>query len=653
MIKRKTYSVRELIEDGVIEQPMDGNHGETHPKASAFVDSGIPFIMASDINDGGIDFKECKFITKEQADKLRKGFSMEGDVLLTHKGSIGRTAIVPTLKYPYIMLTPQVTYYRVKNPEVIYNVFLKYYFDSMPFQTLLSDWSGAGSTRAYIGITAQQDLPIVVPPIDEQRKIANAIKCLDAKISLNNRINAELEAMAKTIYDYWFVQFDFPISKEQAKAMGKPKLEGKPYKASGGKMVSSEELKREVPEGWPVESLNNCANTIIDHRGKTPLKLGGDWSKNGEGIIALSAKHVKDGRLLKLEEANIVTAEMFEKWMPNKLQQGDILMTSEAPCGEFYLILSDTNYCLSQRLFAIRAEKSKVLPTYLYFELSRGNGYSQIQGKQSGSTVFGIRQDELRTVNILKPNIQAQEKFDEVIKPMLSQIRSNEFQNRNLSELRDWLLPMLMNGQLRIKETTHSKVAKPSLSKSKPNNSYFYQTQLVAAIVNASKKHKITHGEMTLAKYTYLVDRLYKIPTHFNYKPWHLGPYAPEMKKVVYNSQFFQIHNDVISAIPQKKKYNFRLQEQVEDAVADLASIFSQYKDKDRSHQTELLATVCKVVEDIKSTDLKAVRESMKNWPIKLKGEKFKNKAEKFSGEETKKTIQLLAKKQWLKYLVT
>jgi len=190
--------------------------------------------------------------------------------------------------------------------------------------------------------------------------------------------------------------------------------------------------------------------TIIDNRGKTPLKLGGDWAKDKDGVIALSAKHVKDGKLLKLEEANVVTYEMFEKWMPNKLQEGDILMTSEAPCGEFYLILNDTNYCLSQRLFAIRANNKKVLPTYLYFELSRGNGFSQIIGKQSGSTVFGIRQDELRSVNILRPFIDLQKMYNSRVSPMLFQIRNNEAQNQKLTELRDWLLPMLMNGQVKV-----------------------------------------------------------------------------------------------------------------------------------------------------------------------------------------------------------
>lgn len=327
------------------------------------------------------------------------------------------------------------------------NHFLRYIIQSN-LSCILKTTSGSTFPNLTSDLLASFEFEI--PDLPTQKKISSVLSALDSKIELNNRINSELEQMAKTIYDYWFVQFDFPISPEYTASVGQPELEGKPYRSSGGKMVWSEELKREVPEGWEVKKLENVINKIIDNRGKTPLKLGGDWSQDSQGVIALSAKHVKDGKLIKLEDANVVTFEMFEKWMPNKLEYGDILMTSEAPCGEFYMILNDTNYCLSQRLFAMRAENSKVYPSYLYYELAKGNGYSQIIGKQSGSTVFGIRQDELRTVNILVPNLALQRLFDEKVKPMLLQIRTNEAQSRKLTELRDWLLPMLMNGQVRV-----------------------------------------------------------------------------------------------------------------------------------------------------------------------------------------------------------
>lgn len=187
----KEYTVQELINLGMIEEPLDGNHGSRHPKTSDYVDSGVPFIMANNIVNGDVDFVNCVFITEAQAKSLRKGFAKSGDVLLTHKATIGRTAIVSD-KYDMIILTPQVTYYRIK--EGIDNRYLKYYFDSPNFQNILSNWAGAGSTRAYLGIMAQRKLPIILPPYGVQVKIANLLGVLDKRIKINTEINENLAA---------------------------------------------------------------------------------------------------------------------------------------------------------------------------------------------------------------------------------------------------------------------------------------------------------------------------------------------------------------------------------------------------------------------------------------------------------------------------
>lgn len=178
----KEYTVQELIDLEMLDEPLDGNHGSIHPKASDYVDEGVPFIMANNLINGVVDLDGCAFISEEQAKTLRKGFAKPGDVLLTHKATIGRTAIVPDT-YGTIILTPQVTYYRVK--QGIDNRYLKYYFDSPDFQTTLNNWAGSGSTRAYLGITAQHKLPVILPPYSEQRKIADILEVLDRKIQLN------------------------------------------------------------------------------------------------------------------------------------------------------------------------------------------------------------------------------------------------------------------------------------------------------------------------------------------------------------------------------------------------------------------------------------------------------------------------------------
>ena len=174
----------ELVKEGILEAPLDGNHGEKHPTSDEYVDSGIPFLMASDIHNGEVNIYSCKHITKERAERLDKGFARNGDVLLTHKATIGETAILSNLMTEYAMLTPQVTYYRIKNEERLNREYLYSFFNSLDFQTELKT-KAAQSTRPYIGITAQQNLKIILPAeIDEQRKIGLYFRNLDHLITL-------------------------------------------------------------------------------------------------------------------------------------------------------------------------------------------------------------------------------------------------------------------------------------------------------------------------------------------------------------------------------------------------------------------------------------------------------------------------------------
>lgn len=190
-IKYELKKIGDLVNEGLIEKPLDGNHGEIHPKSSDFVNEGVPFIMANALKDGKVNYNECNFITEEQANKLRKGFAKCGDVLLTHKGTIGKTAIVGS-EYETIILTPQVTYYRILRN--INNVYLRHYFMTNYFQTIIGNIAGIGSTRAYIGITAQLKLPIIVPPIELQNQFTDFVKQVD-------KLKFEMEKSLKELED--------------------------------------------------------------------------------------------------------------------------------------------------------------------------------------------------------------------------------------------------------------------------------------------------------------------------------------------------------------------------------------------------------------------------------------------------------------------
>lgn len=197
-------SVGTLIDSNRLFPPRDGNHGNIHPKASDYVASGIPFIMASDLNEGVIDIENCHFISKNLADKLRKGFAKEGDVLLSHKGTVGAVAIVRKIKTPYLMLTPQVTYYRVKDSKRLSNEFLAQLFISDEFQSNIMNASGGG-TRDYIGITEQMKLKVSLPrDITEQIRIAGCLNSLDDLIAAESRKLGTLKIHKKGLMQQLF-----------------------------------------------------------------------------------------------------------------------------------------------------------------------------------------------------------------------------------------------------------------------------------------------------------------------------------------------------------------------------------------------------------------------------------------------------------------
>ncbi len=188
-------SIGNVVENRILSKPLDGNHGEIHPKKSDFVKSGIPFVMASDLIDGNVDQENCNFISKSQADSLRKGFAIDGDVLLSHKGTIGRTAVLNT-SHEYVMLTPQITYYRISDKGSMYNRYLYYYFQSASFQNEINRIAGAGSTRAYIGITRQLELPISYPGLELQKSLATRFDSLVAENSrLENIYHQKLSSL--------------------------------------------------------------------------------------------------------------------------------------------------------------------------------------------------------------------------------------------------------------------------------------------------------------------------------------------------------------------------------------------------------------------------------------------------------------------------
>ena len=206
-------------------------------KTAPSVDYETPFkmIRTPNIKNGSINLDGCRYVDQVTYEKwTRRAIVDKGDILLTREAPMGEVGLVNF--QDTVFLGQRIMQYRV-NQEKLDSNYLLYAFLSPNLQYQFSRHNSTGSIVSHIRVPDCSEFEISVPALDEQKKISKVLRNIDDKIELNNRINTELEAMAKTLYDYWFVQFDFPDAN------------GKPYKTSGGKMVYNTTLKREIPEG--------------------------------------------------------------------------------------------------------------------------------------------------------------------------------------------------------------------------------------------------------------------------------------------------------------------------------------------------------------------------------------------------------------------
>jgi type I restriction enzyme S subunit len=417
----KIKTVKQLIDESILEKPIDGNHGNIHPKGSDFVPSGIPFIMASDLKNGKVDIHNCSFIRKSQADNLQKGFSKEGDVLLSHKATIGRTAIVSNLNTDYIMLTPQITYYRVKNPKKLNNLFLKYYFDFKNFKQLFISWAeSGGSTRAYLGIIGQQKLPIIIPPITEQSKILGIIYSLDKKIHLNHLMNQTLDEIGQAIFRHWFVHFEFPDEN------------GQPYKSSGGEMVDSD--LGDIPVGWEIKPLDKVANYL------NGLALQKYPPINDEFLPVIKIRELKQGITAQTDKASQKIPEEYV------IDDGDIIFSWSGSLE--VVIWGESKGALNQHLFKVSSEE---FPKWFYYyqTLRFLPGFRQTAADKA-TTMGHIKRQHLTESLVPVPKKDVLSKADNILSPLIEKIINNKIESRQLRLLRDSLLPKLMSGKIRV-----------------------------------------------------------------------------------------------------------------------------------------------------------------------------------------------------------
>lgn len=403
-----------------------------------FEGGAIPLIQTGEIREAGLYVQKHTETYNEFGLRQSKLWPA-GTLCITIAANIAETAL---LGYP--MCFPDSVVGFNADPELSSEVYLHYVFTYIR-ETIQKATSG--SIQDNINIDFLTALKFRIPPKSAQDKIVEVLSTLDAKIELNQRMNEELEGIAKLLYDYWFVQFDFPMNAAQAAALGKPQLTGHPYRTSGGRMVYNEYLKRNVPEGWNLNKLGEIVESIST--GLNPRK---HFTLGSGSNFYVTIKSIEHGKLLLDSKCDRIDDSALSRIeQRSNLRPGDILFTSIEPVGRLYLIQeTPRNWNINESLFSIRPNREKVNSSYLYYLLSSHDCKGYCKKVSTGSIHQGIRIAALRDYTFALPEKQLLETYSIICEPLLKQVHTLNKQNEELTQLRDWLLPMLMNGQVSV-----------------------------------------------------------------------------------------------------------------------------------------------------------------------------------------------------------
>jgi type I restriction enzyme S subunit len=402
----------------VLEKIVD-NRGKSVPT----VLEGFPLIATNCIKESSIypTFENIRFVDDFTLKNWFRAHLAPNDILFVNKGTPGRVCLVPN---PVTFCAAQdMIGFRADKSKINY----KYLFT-----VLRSNWVKQKIQNYHVGLVIphfkKQDLDsILIPektPI-EQEFIGNLYIGLSEKIELNNKINQELEAMVKLLFNYWFVQFDFPNK------------QGKPYKSSGGKMVYNAELKREIPEGWEVKKLGKL---IIKYTDKS---------------IHIESKNILNkGKypVITQDNGDFISGFTNEE---NPIEDVPLIIFGDHSCTLRYIDFSFFRGADGTQIMSFGKDLTIYVYIYLQCIIKQIPGY----GKYERHYKY------LKEFDVIVPESQYLNNFQLISKPIFDKISQSRLENQHLSELRDWLLPMLMNGQVTVKEAEEklSMAAEPNV----------------------------------------------------------------------------------------------------------------------------------------------------------------------------------------------
>ena len=435
-MKLRKHRLDELYEmsSGISSKPEQAGHGAPF---CSFTTVFNDYFLPTELPD-----------RMDTSPKEQETYSLKrGDILLTRTSEtldeLGMSCVADK-DYPNATYSGFLKRLRPTQNDVSYHRYMAFYLRSPVFRKTMNN-NAVMTLRCSLNEQIFSYLNVLLPDFDQQVKIGDLLFRIHAKIDLNRRLNAELEAMAKLLYDYWFVQFDFPISAAQAAAMGRPDLEGKPYRASGGKMVYNTELKREIPEGWEVGTLESLG-TIVG--GTTPDTKKPEYFSS-EAIPWNTPKDLSNNvgnRFIARGEIDVTEAGAKAASL-KELPEGTVLMSSRAPIG--YLAVARNPVTTNQGFKSFIPNRG-FCSEFVYFTLR--HYMKAIEQNASGSTFKEVSASTLKMIRVHLPPVAVVEAFSGFSSPLASQQSTLEQQNEELTQLRDWLLPMLMNGQVTVGE---------------------------------------------------------------------------------------------------------------------------------------------------------------------------------------------------------
>jgi len=429
------YSVAELQDAGSL-LVEDGNHGEYRPLPHEFSLIGVSFIRATDLGAGNVQFGSASRINGTARARIRKGIGAGGDVILSHKGTVGKIAFAPLDCEPFVC-SPQTTFWRSLDQGAIDRRYLYYYLCSDDFRRQLDARKGETDMADYVSLTAQRELRVCLPPIEEQRSIGCILGGLDDKIELNRRMNQTLESMARAIFRSWFVDFDPVRARVEGRDVGLPKPLADLFPAS----LKDSELG-EIPHGWGVghfgdvvervrdqENPQTSPNTVFRHF-SIPAFDEGQWPRTEFGANIMSLKSRVPCDVLLLSKLN---PEIERVWVV------DVAATDRALCSTEFLVLSP---------------RSPYGRSYAYCLARSPSFRQQIEALVTGTSNSHQRAqaDSILKLRVILPPKPIANAFDKAGEALLGRTLASRRESRTLATLRDTLLPKLMSGELRVRD---------------------------------------------------------------------------------------------------------------------------------------------------------------------------------------------------------